>query len=1104
MPLIRFAIENPVKVAVGVMLLILFGLVGVTRMPVQLTPEVEIPQITVATRWPGASSFEIEREIVDEQEEQLNTVEGLSKLESESSDSNGNIVLEFPVGTDIDAARQLVDNRLNQVKEYPPDADRPVISSLNSSNSRAVAWLMLRPSPGHEDEIDIEKERTFAQKIVEPELEKVNGVGAVNTFGGRERRLEVIVDPHRLAARELTIADLREALVGQNKDTSGGDVWEGKRRYVLRTLGRFRTPEQVEQVIIARRDGQPVYVRDVAIVQLGTKKPDSIVRQKGQTTIALQILRRTGANVLTLMEGLREKVDQLNNGLLAERGLELEQVYDETDYISESISLVQSNIAVAGILTFLILLIFLRNFWPTVIIGVAIPASIIGTFFLFWQFGRTLNVISLAGMAFAVGMVVDNAIVVMESIYRHFEMGKSKVQAARDGTLEVWGAVLASTLTTLAVFVPVIFIEGEAGQLFRDIALAISCAVALSLVVAVLVIPAASAQILRRGSGSGSESRLGGGFVRAVLGINRGIQRSTLARIATVVVCIGVSIGGSWLLWPSVEYLPQGNRNLLIGFLIPPPGYNYDHMVDIGKRVEKKLAPLWDPESGAAEEAGIPGIEHFFFVASARNLFMGARATDGARVAELIPPLREATGGIPGMIAVVTQTSLFENALSGGRTIDIEITGDRVEKLVEIGRQAFGMMAAQAADPASPLFGSQLRPVPGLDVANPEIHVVPKWEQAADLGISASELGYAIDALVDGAYTGDYYDENQKIDLEIIGEEQHAKRIDQLDQLYISTDDGQLVPLSVVARIELSSGPEQINHRGRRRAITIQVTPSQSTPLEIARQTIQNSVVDQLVASGVTEEGRYRVELAGTADKLTEAWSALWFNLLLAALITYLVMAGLFESFLYPLVIMASVPQAAVGGFGALFVTNLATMYFLGRVTSLDVVTMLGFVILIGTVVNNAILIVDQALQLIRDEQEEMRHLSGYDEGIDEDFERRSSLIARESVLDSTRTRIRPIFMSATTTVLGLLPLVIVPGAGSEIYRGLGSVVLGGIVVSTLLTLVLVPTLFTLVWDARQFVRDRFRRQPSPEPEEGGPSGEGESPAPAEVSTDAN
>jgi HAE1 family hydrophobic/amphiphilic exporter-1 len=1085
MNLIAACVANPVKAAVGVLLVALFGTLALFTMPVQLTPEVQVPTITVAARWLGASPQEIEQEIVQPLEEQLRSVEGLVKLSSESSDSAATISMEFAVGTDMSQALVKVNTRVQQVRDWPIDADRPVIKTAGADD-RPVAWLILGQAPpdqatlaraqadhpalaaeigrvasarsadlalyrlrklvaAHPElagleppPIDVESLKRLAENEIETRLERVDGVSGADLVGGREDELQVIVDPQQLAARNLTIDDLRSALANQNQDTSGGDVWEGKRRYVVRTLGQFRSPEQVEGVIITRREGKPVYVRDVATVKLGTKKPQGVVRRFGSKNIAVKITRETGANVLDLMRQMRAVVADIDRGLQP-RGLALSVVYDETTYIDSAIGLVRDNIVVGGALTIVTLLLFLRSVRSTLIVAVAIPVSVVGTFLVLAAFGRTLNVISLAGMAFAVGMLVDNAVVVLESIFTRWTAGEDARTAAVKGAGEVWGAVLASTLTTVAVFLPVLFVREEAGQLFGDIALAISAAVLLSLVVSVLVVPVAAAWLLGTarpptGRAADPAARLGAAFTAGVVGLDRRLLASWPRKLLASAAIVAVSSVATWLLLPKVEYLPEGNRNLVFGILLPPPGYNLDELLRMGDVIEERLLPYWDVDPGTPEAAALdaPILGDMFFVARGRSVFIGLRALEPLEASGMVPLVRKVSSDLPGTFAVAKQSSLFERGIGGGRSIDIEITGPDLAKLVQLGGRVMGMLAE-----ATP--GSQNLPKPSLDLSSPEVQLVPRLEQAADMRLDARQLGYMVDCLVDGGYATDYFLGSDRIDLVIKGDERFVQRTQDLRSLPVVTPGGQLVPLEAVAEVrQFSSGPEQILHRERERAITVQVSPPERMPLEEAQDRIQTMVIDPLVASGALAGG-YQITLGGTADQLRATWKALWFNLVIAALITYLLMAALFESWFYPAVIIAAVPLGSIGGLLGLAVLNAVGGPF-GVFQPLDVLTMLGFVILIGTVVNNPILIVDRALQLVRSEGAE----------------------PTDAILEAVRSRIRPIFMTTFTTVLGLLPLVIFPGAGSELYRGLGSVLLGGLLVSTVVTLVLVPLLLGL------------------------------------------
>ena len=1142
MQLIEAFIQNPVKVSVGVVLTVMFGVISLIQMPKQLAPSVENPVLTIDTRWPGGSPQEVEREIVQEQEEQLQSVEGLVKMSSECHDSRGEITLEFSVGTNVEDAMLRVNTRLQQVRDYPINAQRPVIRAENVSD-RAIGRLVLTARPPerqrivgfqrkypecaellvpsvramnsglrvyrlqqawqeHGDrfpqlkellppDLNLEEVRKFSEDVIETRLERIPGVADASTYGGREEELQVVVDPDRLAARQLTVADVRNALNSQNKDTSGGDFREGKRRWVIRTLSQFRTPEQVQRQVLAVRDGAPIYVGDVADVRIGFKKMDSLSRRYGVSSNGLGVRRVSGSNVLSVMAGVRAATAELNEGILKQRGMELYLYYDETDYIQSAIGLVQQNILVGGALTMIALLMFLHlgrrtllvvpliaasaaaaayissefvlitlllviiaGFWfgrGALVVGLAIPVSVIGTFLLLGLLGRSLNVISLAGLAFAVGMLVDNAVVVLENIFRRYQSGESAFAAAINGTQEVWGAVIASTLTTIAVFVPVLFVQETAGQLFRDIALAISSAVGLSLIVSFTVVPTAASRLFKDNQAADDAktqrstgwlprllSWVGVRLVAGVTGINRWIQQGTIRSVSVVILMVGGSVGLSYWFWPKVEYLPSGNRNFVFCRVSPPPGYNIDQLAEMGVKIEEDLKPYWnaDPGSAEAEKLEYPVISYYFYIVRGRRVFMGCLADDASRVAELIPLLKDIGSQFPGTNAVAKQSSLFERGRNAGRTIDIEITGPNLERLVAIGGRVLD-------DVRNLLPAAQAMPRPSLDLSGPEIHIEPRLVESAEMGINASELGYTVDALIDGAYAGDFFVGGDRIDLTIIGDESFARRTQDLDSLPISTAYGQLVPLSSVSEISLNSGPEQINRRERQRAITIQVTPPITMPLEDAMERINDSIVNPLVSSEMLDGG-YLIRLSGTADKLRQTWAALKWNLLLALAITYLLMAALFESWLYPFVIIFSVPLGAVGGILGLTVLNLFVFQ------SLDVLTMLGFVILIGTVVNNAILIVHQSLNYIREQD----------------------MDPRDAIPLSIRMRVRPIFITTLTTVLGLLPLILFPGAGSELYRGLGSVVLGGLLMSTLFTLFLVPTVFVLALDTKTRLSD--------------------------------
>lgn len=1038
MNIIRLSIERPVAVMAAVLMVVMFGVVALDAIPIQLTPDVRKPVINLQTVWSGAAPAEIEREIINRQEEVLRGVEGLEKIVSESQDGRSNITLEFKIGTNMDKALLLVANRLDRVDGYPAEVKQPTISTAGSEDS-PIAWIVMYRLPGNDREIHTYGD--FAENVVQDRLERVPGVSRVNVYGGATTQMEIIIDPELMARFGLTVTGVVQTLRGANASITAGDVDEGKRRYVVRTEGEFSTIEDVRSVLL-RSESDPstgrmgrVTVGDIATVQFRSKDPNSRIRFNGSPAMAVNAIRENGANVIEVMRGIRSAIAELNAGQLPAAGLEMRQVYDETVYIDSSINLVRQNIVVGGTLAALMLLIFLRSGGATLVVSLAIPVSVIGAFVAMAALGRSLNVISLAGIAFAVGMVVDAAIVVLENIYRLREQGKSRGEAAYLGAAQVWSAVLVSALTTVMVFIPILVMELEVGQLFRDIAVALSVSVLLSLLVAITVIPALSNRLLGNAGNPGKTrvrlpiiDSFANWFVKAVLAFTRRVTKSKALALTVVTVICGSGVLATWALLPKLEYLPDGNRNLLFGILVPPPGYNLKTTENIAGEFEAAVKPMLASEPGEKTEEGAPPkIARFFFVASRGRTFLGAASAEPERVSELIPVLRQAAFREPGTFGLITQPSLFGRGFAGQRAIELNVSGPQLEQILGIALKSVGLIKSLPMGKAT-----QIRPKPGLELGAPEIRVIPNRVKLADNGVTARELGDTLDAFNDGLRVAEITVGSDRMDLMLKGPHNDVTETQGINFLPVVTKSGKILPASSLADVVVTSGPTQIRHIERERTVTLEIRPPEQIPLETVLEVLNEKVIKPLKEDGLPPG--VQLNLSGTADKLTETWNAMIIDLIMAIMIVYLVMAVLFESFIYPLIIMLSVPLATAGGVvGLALVNNIAFQ-------PLDMLTLLGFVILIGIVVNNAILLVHQTLFHVRDE------------GMD----------VAAATLEATRNRIRPIFMSTLTSVFGMLPLVLFPGAGSELYRGLGSVVLGGLAMSAVLTLAIVPPLLTL------------------------------------------
>ena len=1092
MNLIAAAINRPIAVISAVLLVVLFGLVALRTIPIQLAPDVNRPVITITTEWFGAAPVEVEREIINRQEEQLAGLEGLRSITGQAEQGRGRITLEFRIGSNMDRALLLVANRLDRVTGYPDEVDQPTLDTAGSEDN-AIAWFVINELDGGGR--PVHEFGDFVTDVVKERIERVPGVSRVNVYGGSEREIHVVVDPAQLARYRLTVSDLAATLASANISLGAGDIDEGKRRYVVRTEGELNDLGVIRRVLLRGNDGSGsggrVTLGDIAEVRFGYKEPGATIRYLGRASMAFNATRQTGANVIETMRGIEEAVAELNRAAVPDAGLALRQVYDETVYINSAIALVQQNIWVGGSLAALLLLLFLRSFRATVVISLAIPVSVVGAFVAMAALGRSINVISLAGLAFAVGMVVDAAIVVLENIYRHKEAGHSNFQAALKGAKQVWGAVLVSALTTVMVFIPILIMELEAGQLFRDIAVAISVSVLLSLVVSITVIPALSNRLLGGGGLSGSGSGTGAPglrrlrlpfidsaarrFAAAINGFTAVVVRSKmLALLITVAVTVAAT-AGAWQLLPKLEYLPEGNRNLLFGIIIPPPGYNLDTTTRIAEGIEDETRHLWSGDGGDGGDGGgdgdggdgdgdgyaaaavapaaadePPKIERFFFVATRARTFLGVVALTPERVAELKPILSRPVFREPGTFGFITQPSIFGRGIGGGRRIELDIAGPNLEVILEVANRAFGRIIGLFPRPD----GHEWRPLPGLELGAPEVRVIPHRLRLSDSGVTARELARTIDTFNDGLRAAQSTVDGKLMDIVLKGRSDSVGRTQGIGNLPIVTAAGQVIPASSVADIVLTAGPTEIRHRERFRTITLEVRPNQTLPLEAAIDIIRAQVIAPLQAEGLPAGVKLRI--SGTADKLVETSAAMAVNMALSLIIVFLVMAVLFESFFYPLIIMLSVPVAAVGGIAGLAVLNLYTYQ------ALDMLTMLGFVILIGIVVNNAILLVHQTLHLIR----------------------RENMPPLDAIARATRNRIRPIFMSTLTSIFGMLPLVLFPGAGSELYRGLGSVVVGGLSLSALITLLIVPPMMSLLLAPLEIRRQKRARATAPTPEE--------------------
>ncbi len=827
------------------------------------------------------------------------------------------------------------------------------------------------------------------------------------------------------------------AVRGASKLVSIGNIDEGKRSYAVRLETMPFSPETVKQIIVRNETSAsssvfPIFLQDVAETSIEVKKRSSFRRLNGKDAVIINLLREQGSNVVETMERIKTVVDDLNTNSLNPMGLSLRIVYNETSYIASALSLVQQNIYIGGFFALIILTLFLRSVFPTLIIFIAIPTSVVGTFVAIAGLGLSINVISLAGLAFAVGMVVDASIVSLENIYRHRQMGHDASYSAYHGARQVWAPILGASMTTVIVFIPILMVDLPVGQLFRDIGIAISVAVLISAVVSVTVIPSIAASLLKGDRAVASTKisvpiidHLARSFKNLIIRYVAKITITLRFGLALVGMIFVAAFVGAYLLMPKLDYLPDGNANFIFARISVPPGYSLEETSRIAKKMEIQAEPLWQNE---VNPEGKPAIDRFFFVAYSGGAFAGASAKDGRRIRELNSLLTEPLRNEPGTRAFARQSSLFGRSVGGARSINLVVTGQSLSDIETVIRGLDEKLNRRFPR----RNGHQIRVQPGLNNQVPQIRIQPDQLTLARAGFTATDFIAAVDVFNDGIAVTEIPFQGELIDLVVAGNKAAKLSIGELSNLPIVSPNGQIYNLDQLAEIKIINAPMEILRENGRQKMQIRLRPHESLSIEDAVEMIEKDISDIRQDSNTPDGIDFMI--SGAAGDLEQTWQALKINMLVVLGIILLLLAILMGSFILPLIIITVVPVSLAGGIFGLYILNLFTRQ------SLDMLTMLGFVILIGVVVNNAILMVEQTILHIKEEQ----------------------FSPEKAIQEATKNRVRPIMMSSLTSLFGLIPLVVFPGAGAELYRGIGAVVFGGLLVSIIATLIMIPPLLMM------------------------------------------
>lgn len=1014
------SVRFPITVIVRVLLVFVLGYVCLTFLSVELKPDTERPVLVVSTRFPGAAPEEIEGEVTNRFEENIAGVSNMLYTMSFSPFGQSFVIAFYKPGTNLDIAASELQRNIDRVADLPKEVLKPQIFKASERVNLPVYQFAMT------GDVDLVTMSTWAEKEIAPAVKTVPGVGDCQFDGNRLREMRITFDPERLKARRLTVGQVKSYIDRRNLNQSSGYFIEGSREWTVRTVGELGDPAAFRRVVISKPGEPMVYLSDVATIEDTYERPDSYCRINGKDGIVFNVFNQVGANIIDTIASVDKKLTQFEKEY-GPLGARFEKIYDQSYYIRDAVAVVRECLVEAVVLVLLVLFVFLKNWRSILIVGTSIPVSVVGTFIGMYLFGYSINVLSLAGLALSIGMIVDDAIVVLENIHRHrYEEGKSIVRACVDGTQEVGMAAFMCTLTTAAVFMPILMLSGEVGTLFSPVAFVISIAIFLSLFDAFTVVPMLAARWMkseRAPKGTLQKvaarlnvlDRIGAAVSRAILQWLELFLRGWLQKVGLIVVVLALFAVSIWML-PGIGYLPTGGTNLIRAQVEMPEGTSLDET----SRYMRVLEERWK---------SIPGVRHIVAVPN-RNIHRNQiyvvcdrQEDSGVSVEGVAKQAYDSSQDLPIRSVNPIKFPLFGNIYSRSNVVDIRVMGTSYEILEPI--------INQIMDIGKDVRGVVFR-YTDLALRKPQVEIRVDHNRAAYLGFEVKEIADAIEAAIGGQKTVSQYDvANRYYYIRVMGDEKDLRTVADVGRIILtsSLDSAVQVPLTSVASVNTTFGPTQINHYNAKRSARVQFT-IEGRPLEEAFR----EIIGKINAT-VPLPPRYGIVPFGAVNELAELTAAVKFVFPLSVVVVYLLLVMQFQSFLRPLSILLSVPLSVIGANVLVAVTG---VHF-------DSFTMLGYIMMVGLVVKNAILLITYAVQLMEEQG----------------FERDRAL-----VLASAR-RMRPIFMTSIAMTLGMLPLAVKQGSGSEIYNGLATAVVGGLAVSTLFTLILIPVVFALLDDLK-------------------------------------
>lgn len=1025
MKLPEISVRNPVMTVMVFCAVLLLGAFSLTKLKIDLMPDIEPPQVSVITLWPGASATDVETNVTKYIEDQLTRVSNLERLTSKSLDNLSVVSCRFKWGTDLDVATNDVRDALELARrDLPPDIEEPMIFKFSTA-MMPILFVFLTADESYPELYYL------ADKVVGDELRRVPGVGAIVLYGGLERQIRVDFDPRRLEAYGLSLEEVSRILAAENLDLPAGEIKVGKLAYAVRVPGRWRDPGEIGKTVIGVHEGRIVRLEDVAEVRDAFKEPLMVAYGDGRPAVILAIQKQVGANTVEVTDRVKERLRELQGQLPPDVRMAI--VFDSSEFIHWSLDTLKETLYIGLLLVVLVTFFFLRRFWAATIILLAIPFSLISTFILMLLFGYTLNTITLSALAIASGMVVDDAIVVLENITRHMERGARPIPAAIFGTSEVGLAVASATLTIVAVFIPLMFVTGLTGIFFKQLAFVITVAIMASLFNSLTLTPMLSSKFLRVGEAPsgfwGRVDRAFEGAFRALEEFYRGVLGWALGHRGIVLASAAGIFALSLLLIPSVgtELAPEmDSGEVSLNLRLPE-----------GTRLEETQRVLEEINRMVVE--GIPERRHFYAYAgqTEKGLATALGFEEGANIGsvglklvrkgerersakEVALALREMVSRIPGIRELsVTATPGISQVLMGGqRRISVEVWGRDLDLITQVAQELKERMEA----------------IPGaIDVAlsqkppRPELWVEIDRDKASSLGVNTAMVAQAVRAAFYGIDPTRYREWGEDYDVFLRLRDEDKNRIDTLLELPIKTLTGRVVRLGNIARVREALGPVEIERRDRQRVVKVEADTF-GRPLGDVVQDIRKAIAEMEIPRGV------KVHFGGETEEQQKAFKDLKILFGLGVVMVYMVMASLFKSYRHPFVIMFSLPFAVSGSIFAFLLTG----------TTLSLYSFLGMIMLLGIVTKNAIVLVDYT-NILRERGMELS----------------------EAIRQAGRDRLRPVMMTTVTTFLGMLPMALSRGEGSEMWSSLGITMIGGLTVSTLVTLVLVPVIYHLVESRR-------------------------------------